>query len=242
MSSYTKIGTAVTGTASATTVTFVTNTVLNVGELGIVRYLLGAASRPAGLTMTDSAGNTYAIAIDVGVGGSAYACIFWTVATVQLASGSNVVATTNVAQPFRGIDMIKCANPASSTPLDSPTAKGNTGTSTAALSGTSVVPASSDWVGVTAIDYTAAGVAPGTVGGTWIEDADVSSVGMETQALIGTSTTAVAGAGTLNSSGLWACVVAVFSLSSAEGTPGSRTAIPFTQGAGGGAFGGGGPH
>ena len=244
MSSYATIGTAVTATGLATSTVFTTNTVLNVGELGVSRYTCGAAARPTGITCTDSAGNTWAIAIDGGDGLSSYNAIFWTVATVQLASSGTITVATTASQQFRGLDAIKCANPSSSTPLDSPPTKFGSGSGTAVSAGASVAPATSDWVGATVVAYNGSAMAPGTVGGTWIEDADVSAVGFQSQSLIGTSTTAVGGGGTQTGANPWSCAIAVFSLGAAAvvGTPGSRTAIPFTQGAGGGAFGGGGPH
>lgn len=244
MSSYSTIGTPVTSSTSVSSTAFVTNANLNVGELGVARYVCSAASRPAGLAVVDDAGNTWAIAIDGGNGTSSYTCIFWTVATVLLVSGSNIIVNTTAGQTFRGLDVIKATNPASSTPLVAAPTKFASGTGTAISAGASAAPGSSDWLGAVAIDFGSASVLPGSVGGTWIEDVDVGAVGFETQSLIGTSTGNVGGGGTGNTSAAWACSVAIFSLgtAAAASTPTPRTAIPFTQGAGGGAFGGAGPH
>lgn len=88
----TSIGTAVTSSANATTVTLTTNTAVSVGNTILVSYGLGDTRDL--LTVTDSAGNTYTIdKQDKRLAPTIACAIVRTVATAALPSGGTITAT-----------------------------------------------------------------------------------------------------------------------------------------------------
>lgn len=217
MSTFTALGSA-SSTASANSIVLTTIASCAAGSLVAVTGTIAVTARPAGLTFTDSiGGNTWTIAIDLSNGaGLLYTVTFYSVLTNAIASGQTITMSWTTAAGFRGLAGIVCANPSSGSPLDSPPTKAANSSSngTAASTGTTVAPATSDWVAVFGVSHGGASVLPQ---GTWTELADSSSIGWEAQAFIGTNTTAMRGSGTINTSTSWSCSVAVFELGAAAG-------------------------
>jgi hypothetical protein len=215
VSSFTALG-SFTNAPTSTSAQMIVNTNVAVGSLVVVRFTLGVGARPAGLACNDGGSNTYAIAVDGG-SGTTYTCQFWSVLTTGLLGATDPITVSWTTTTGRsGIDAIFSVNPNSSTPLDFTQNNFQSAVTAVVTSVSTASPATSDWVGSTVIAHNVTSVTPQA---SWSEQIDVAAVGMETQAIIGTSTAAIQGAGTLNASGNAASSLAVFKLGVATRRP-----------------------
>lgn len=165
-------------------------------------------------TVTDSAGNTYTMDKVHQHTTLAPACaIFRTTATSALATGGTITAAWSAGTPaHRGISAITFCNPTAS-PFDSTPSKDAEGTGTAVSTGATASPSTTDWIGFTVIQNDSGTLKTCTPQAAWTEDFDSGTVsGTEQQSIIGTTTTAMRGAGTLSASADWTVCTAVYKL------------------------------